>query len=776
MHGVRHLLILIALAGTCALSAARTVQAEPEAAPAWTRCLDAVPWRHAVHTPNMETRLLELAMSGKLEAWSKAWIAKAIAEAPPIDELLAEAKDSDKLLFWYVPSVAGQQVILPHFLDRYVSTGMLSDPEVVQVLRDRCVCLKLPAGGALAQRFGLTAPDVIEPAFLLLKPDGTVLWKLDRVSVFDGDWFLRELCGQLPPSRLRKNKFPNYGPLGPHKGLPGGLKTYPAGWLYVGLAIDSIRDALRAGDREHASARLGLLHFILPDWHERKPRRLEGTTPGEYPYTVGDDHGNVSDLFYEAARVFRRRGEGARAAHALAWARIARSDPATHAGDLATETGLVAMRMGRLTDARRELGSVLTMHAQAPRAAEAAYWLGVTQYFLANPEEAQRAWEQALTLGKDRRGASGLWAAKASACLAEGTDRRPGESAVMRAMFDPRWPVPAENPRRVEYIRSRAFEFLLLQQRANGMFWGPRWGGANSKDEAKPFNHNMEIAITALAASAIDASAKLAPKRAKAALERAEAWLLGEPTIMRGDTPIWTYADAFRLAHFSRRIKRIKSSDRNRVKRKMNAWIKHLVEHQGETGGPFKHFSYTSTFVTASVKLCLHEADAAGFDVPAEVYAKADAAILGARDPQTGLFGYRLDHPSITRTNLGAAQRGPLCELALFRTGQADESRLRSSVETYTDHFEDSARKTRKANFHIPSIGNTAGYYFWHDFYYACRAAREGGSRDQRGDLRALWRSLPEPDGSFIDSGFSYGKAYGTAMALLSIEALGQRW
>lgn len=775
MRGVRLVLVVATLVGTCALTASRRAQAEPDAKPAWTRCLDAVSWRHAAHTPNMETRLLELAMSGKLTAWSEAWIAKSIADAPSIDDLLAEAKTSEKLLFWYVPSVAGQQVILPHFLDRYVSTGMLSHPEVVEVLRDRCVCLKLPAGGALAQRFGLTAPDVIEPAFLLLKPDGTVVWKLDRVSVYDGDWFLRELCANLPPSRNRQNAVPDFGSALTPAQRKSGEVLVPKGWALVRVATRALRWALESGDLEYALRYAPLMDVVLPDWRKTTPRLLDGRRPGHYPHGVDHGAGNVSDFLYELARTYRRARDGENAQRAIAWARVARSNAETQAGDMAAEAGVLAMRRGRLAEARQGLRDVLTRYSDAPRAAEAAYWLGVTQYFLGEPKEAQLAWERALEIGTDGDRDPRMWAAKASACLAQGTDRRPGESAVMRAMFDPRWPDPSADPGHIEHIRSRALAFLLVQQRANGMFWGPRWGGGNGKDPEKPFNHNMEIAITALAASAIDATAKVAPKRAKAALQRAEAWLLSKPTIMRGETPVWTYADAFRLAHFSRRLKRIKSSDRKRVKRKMTAWIKHLVEHQAETGGSFKHFSYTSTFVTASVKLCLHEAEAAGFDVAAEVYAKADAAILSARDPQTGLFGYRLDYPTVTRTNLGAAQRGPLCELALFRSGSAEKARLGSAVETYLDHFEASARKSRKANFHIPSLGNTAGYYFWHDFYYACRAAREGGSKAQRAGLRDLWRSLPEPDGSFIDSGFSYGKAYGTAMALLSLEALGKR-
>ena len=50
-----------------------------------------------------------------------------------------------------------------------------------------------------------------------------------------------------------------------------------------------------------------------------------------------------------------------------------------------------------------------------------------------------------------------------------------------------------------------------------------------------------------------------------------------------------------------------------------------------------------------------------------------------------------------------------------------------------------------------------------------CEAER----RELAARLRERLLSLPDVDGTFLDSGFSYGKSYSTAAALLALDALG---
>ena len=180
--------------------------------------------------------------------------------------------------------------------------------------------------------------------------------------------------------------------------------------------------------------------------------------------------------------------------------------------------------------------------------------------------------------------------------------------------------------------------------------------------------------------------------------------------------------------------------------------------------------------MTAAVTYCLHDARAGGAAVPDVVFDRSAWVLESARDPDSGLFGYLLDNPAVTRDRLGAANRQPLCVWVLTLCGRADRDELAPAVERFLEAYEDSAALARQSNFHIPSLSHTAGYYFFHNFYPACRAARASGREELRLALLEKLVALPEIDGSFIDSGFSYGKSYGTAMALLSLRLIAEPW
>ena len=725
----RHALASLALAALAPLQPARAQE------PAhWRDCYDAIDWYHAADVPDTEAELAELVMGGRLAAFSEEWITAALDGAPPFDELLEVARREDKLLLWYVPHLVGQHMILPHLLDRYVHVGPLSDPEVVALVSRRCMAVRLPAGGALAEEHGLVAPAAIEPALLAFAPDGELVARADRIQVYDPEWFLAFI-----------------GAAAQRAGVGAGARFDGAERRF--------RDA--PGDEEAAArfASEALLAFELD-----AARAALGPFVGdsESPFTL-----------VTAAALARRERRGA---DALALLERAERVGAP-AEVVAAERARVLVRAGDFEGAVEATGD-----EGAAGSAHALHHRGVALWFLRREEEAVAAWERAAALG-------GPWGARAHGNAVLGSDGKRGEGPLARGMLDPRWlPVetvalPTTQWRRAATdapdVARRGVEFLLLQQRADGSWAGPRWGGGNDEEEAAEDDPtdaalNLEMAISALACRALLDWRELAPERVDAALERGEAYLASDHGVRRGEAVAWVYADAFRLLHFAKRRATLGAEERARVDTLLDGWISNLLAQQREIGGSFKHFTYRSTFVTAMVSHCLHEARLAGAEVADTVFDDAARELEGARDGATGLFGYLLDAPEVGRTVHGASARQPLCEWALHRAGRADAERLDRALDVYYEGYRESTELVRKANFHVPSLGHATGYYFFHDLYGAALAARASGERalEHRARLTGLLCELPELDGAFVDAGFSYGKSYGTAAALVSLHEL----
>lgn len=696
---------LIFAATLVLITHAAEAQEAPKKAPLWRRCEDALPWRFAARVPNSESRLLELASKGAFARYSAAWIRAEIARAPAMDALLKEAGTQRKLLLWYVPSVEGQHMILPHFLDRYMSIALFSDPELLALIQRRYLPLKLPAGGALGKRYGLVAPGFVEPGLLVLSPSGKVLHKMNRINSFNADFFLHLLGDiarrhpKLSDARLEEGAAP--------------------------LAF--ARDAIQAGEDQAAEAAL---------------------------QTLGD-----AEALLLRARIARRRRDGAAALALLARIKGSRAEEA------ATERGRVLVKLGRFDEAAAALAG--------SKSAEAAYWLGVARRFGSEKERATEAWALAV-----RRDPTSIWAARADANRRVGSDGNRGEGPLTRSMEDPRW-LAAEayavradtqwrrEPAEAEDVARRALSFLRLQQEADGSWGGSRWGGGGERSASA---ENIRIAITAACASALHAHRARDPAGIEKALSKADAALLEPGRVQASGPSIWIYADGLRLRYFARRLADfLTTKKRAEVKARMQAWVDRLLAHQGANKGAFKHYSYASSFAIAAAIDWLTCARGAGLVVPDAALSEACEALEAMRGPG-GFYGYLTANPKVTRGPLGAGSRAPLCALALDLTGSRQD--LPGAVARYLASYRASAERARKTNFHNPSLGQTAGYYFFHNFTYACRADRRGGGK-HRSALLALLCELPELDGAFIDAGFSYGKSYSTAMALLAFEALG---
>ncbi|MDF1701897.1 MAG: hypothetical protein P1V36_12130, partial [Planctomycetota bacterium] len=692
------------------------------------------------------------------------WIQKAITSAPSLEKALAEAKRRQTLLFWYIPAVEGQHVILPHLLDRYVMTGPLSDPDVTALLNRRFVCLKLPAGGALAQKYGLSAPKFVQPGFLVLKPDGTVVHRTDRIYCFQGAWWDALLRRILADAGEAEGRWPALD------AAVERARRKPTPDHHLMLAIE----AMAGGAFERARALLRAL--------------------------IEEDGGDEAARLFRAALALRERDA------ATAWAQLESSFTRALLPISEPIRARALLGQGRYAECIKLVEWRNTVDGDRGMVTDELWFrLGQARWATRDEAGARAAWEKTMATG-----GRGLWAARADACLQRGTDGRAGEAPFVRGMDSPRWFEPtaypdapgAEAPRDSQRPRTTAaandiirqgVAFLLEQQRADGSWPGFRWGAGsenereNKVDPGAAHNRNIDVAIAAACATALHRYYALAPKTIEAALRRADRYLvpnriLGLPleedrsqkVARRPDDACWVYADAYRLRYLTQRLYAYEPPQRALARDLMQEWIKGLRKHQVLHAGNIPHYSYRSVFSTAAITACLHEAADKGLRVPRAMFAEAGKALAAARGADSGLYGYLMDNPKVTRSRLGAANRQPLCVWVQWRNGVVKADRIPPALDVFLEAYEDSAAIARKTNFHVPSLGHTAGYYFFHNFHAACVAARDAypNASAYMQKLRVLLCSLPEVDGTFIDSGFSYGKCYSTAMALQCLHLL----
>jgi hypothetical protein len=118
-----------------------------------------------------------------------------------VDAAVADAKQSGKPVFWYVPTVAGSPMDRKPELDRYLRGGPFSWPTTVALLNAHFVPVAAVARGERQQRYGLVRAKFIEPGWLVLDGDGNELARLDQITTFHPQWFeapLRRLAGAPP--------------------------------------------------------------------------------------------------------------------------------------------------------------------------------------------------------------------------------------------------------------------------------------------------------------------------------------------------------------------------------------------------------------------------------------------------------------------------------------------------------------------------------------------------------------------------------------------------
>jgi len=181
------------------------------------------------------------------------------------------------------------------------------------------------------------------------------------------------------------------------------------------------------------------------------------------------------------------------------------------------------------------------------------------------------------------------------------------------------------------------------------------------------------------------------------------------------------------------------------------------------------------SFVTAAGVLALARAREAGFEVTGEVLDPAVEALLAMRGDD-GLFAYFLYHATGQALPGGAAPgavgRGPGCELALLHVGGSDAERLAGAVDRFLAHAPLFEAEQGKVLMHAGPDGQGCHYLLFDAAHAALALAKVGVEPGPRVRLLEMLATCRQGDGSFIDTPL-IGRAYGTAMALLALDALG---
>jgi hypothetical protein len=341
----------------------------------------------------------------------------------------------------------------------------------------------------------------------------------------------------------------------------------------------------------------------------------------------------------------------------------------------------------------------------------------------------------------------------------------------------------------------RGIDYLLASQNSNGS-----WGSATQTKDLNIYapipgaHHGFRAGTTALCIAALVETQSQDP-RVIAALNRAEQYMLQQlPRVRRAEmTAIYNvWGHAYSIQALLRLMDRpgCDPSDSHRrqcIRELIDLQIKRLADYEFVGGGwgyyDFEHHlqqpgGSPTSFTTATVLIALHEARAAGIDVPQRLIDRGLAEVRRQRNPN-GTYHYSRDwwiRPTgpINRAG-GSLGRSQACNAALRVWG--DERVTDQSISDWLDRL--FARNGwldigRKRPVPHESWFAVAGYFYYYGHYYAsmCIDMLPEPQRPFYRDLMAATiMERQEKDGSWFDYPlYAYHKPYGTAFALMCLQ------
>ncbi len=325
----------------------------------------------------------------------------------------------------------------------------------------------------------------------------------------------------------------------------------------------------------------------------------------------------------------------------------------------------------------------------------------------------------------------------------------------------------------VDELWRRGAAFLVAMEEGDGMIRDSIYdfGGTDSLP-------NVHAAVTCLAGMALleavhRQEALQLPETLRQRAEQVLARILGGAAtdgalaLQDRDEILWAFA--YRVRFLCRWIA-LRPQDRAARLIELRLAVQRVQDLQPENGAWFHE--YPNPFAIATALQCLHEARQHGAAVDQEKIDRGLRALVHCR-AQNGAYTYGYGRGGARASVEAAAGRMPLCELAILQWRASGTADLAAAVTAAMQHHGLLAA-VRKYDDHADQHGY-GGFFFWFDMLgraEAIMALPAGADRERwRAQQRKLVLDLPEFDGVFVDS-HELGRAYGTAMALLSFAAL----
>ena len=120
---------------------------------------------------------------------------------PDFDTAARKSLESNKPIFWYVPTLRGTFMDRKSEIDRYMLSGPFSWPNIIEVINEHYIPVRSAPTKKQQSTYQLVPYEFIEPGFLILQPDGECDTKVDRITTMHPQWFRGLLTRPLEQPR-----------------------------------------------------------------------------------------------------------------------------------------------------------------------------------------------------------------------------------------------------------------------------------------------------------------------------------------------------------------------------------------------------------------------------------------------------------------------------------------------------------------------------------------------------------------------------------------------
>ena len=516
--------------------------------------------------------------------------------------------------------------------------------------------------------------------------------------------------------------------------------------------------------------------------------------------------GETSAVAYERVRLHHVKREGEAALSALG---LTRSAATSKSGTMPTpatlllEEAQIQIGMGRTDTAEELLLRCLKRNPNAAQQAEARHMQGALSWAKGDSEKARAQW---MAVTRDYPEQPAAWIAAAGIL---------GPALKMELLPDVSWPsetleqlavIPEPAPRGsmpvITSSLSDAIDWLIEAQRSDGA-----WDLPFAERNTHPAPDQIAMASQAICTQALARAAReyqgLSSKRVAqcrtAALLGLKRYLTNSELVRAHPRPVafmdyTCWGSSYGLFCLTDVLQSnqgltdaLTDNERKAVKVEVAHLIADLVRVQAPNGGWSYYISgvidgqssdTAMSFTTATVLNALNAARTQGFEVPTETIERGYARLASMRGTN-GIWEYMRQgsgsHTPGAVPPQGAAARGPLCALAMWRGGLLDAEVMKPAFKTYTEYLDGFGAEARKALMHA-GMHTQGSHYLLYDYSTAAEALRSTDDAALDSDTRqrarnAILRQLARcrnADGSFVDNPI-IGCAPGTGLAIFTL-------